>query len=348
MKFVHLCKTKPPSRGKKILIIGAGPAGLAAAGFLVCQGYDIDMVDKLPLPGGLMTFGIPEIRIKKERVMEGIKELSDVFDVKFILRTKVICCGEGRHEGDEFVSKKVSFNDIVPNYDATLIATGTWLSRPFKVSGANLKGVYPALEYLIRLNAHRLGFLNADEVPKIGKKVAIIGGGLTAVDAAFEALEQGAEVYMVYRRTKDLAPAGSKEIDKLIEKGVKFMELVNPKSVIGEKDRVKGLELIRMRLGEPDASGRPRPIPIPGTEFILEVDTVIYALGELSTPPCRSEECCGIKLDKWGGIIVDENFMTTRKGVFAAGDVVTGPSLIGKAMGSGLKAARAIHKYLSG
>lgn len=347
MKFVHLCKAKPPSKGKKVLIIGAGPAGLSAAGYLVCQGFDIDIFDKLPLPGGLLIFGIPESRINKERVMSGIKEMSENFGVRYILNTKITCCEEERHEGDEFVKRRESFNNIINDYDATLIASGTWLSRHLKVPGSELKGVYPALEYLIRVNAQKLGFISEEEVPQLGKKVAVIGAGLTAVDAVYEALSKGVpEVYLVYRRTKNLAPAGAKEIDKLISLGVKFMELVNPKAIIGYKGRVKGLELIRMRLGEPDKSGRPRPIPIPGSEFVLEVDTVIYALGEVPTPPCRDEKCWGIKLNENGTIAVNDQFMTSREGIFAAGDIVTGPSLIGKAMATGLSAAKAIHKYL--
>lgn len=348
MKFAYLCKTKPASKGKKILVIGAGPAGLSATGYLVCQGFDVDIFDKLPLPGGLLIFGIPELRVDKKRVIAGAKELSEEFGVHYVLNTKVTCCTEDGHEGDEFVKKRVSFNELVNDYDATLIASGTWLSRHLRIPGNDLKGVYPALEFLIRINAQKLGLISEEEVPQLGKKVAIIGAGLTAIDTAYEVLSRGIhEIYLIYRRTKELAPAGPDEISKLITLGVKFMELVSPKIIIGHKGRVDGLELVKMKLGGPDRSGRPKPIPIQGSEFILEVDTIIYALGELPTPPCKDEGCCGIKFNKDGTIAVNEQYMTSREGIFAAGDVVSGPSLIGKAMASGLNAAKAIHKYLT-
>ncbi len=353
MKFTFMCKKEmiqtagPHGRGK-IAVVGAGPAGLAATGYLVCQGYEVDVYDKLPLPGGLMTFAIPTFRVSVKSVMEGVEDLRDSFGVKFILNTKVFKKDGVRHdEGDEFVKDVIDLKELVDNYDAVLITTGTWRSRKMNIPGEDSKGVYTALEYLFMLRSYSMGYTT--HRPPKAKKVIVVGGGLSAVDAAEESLLSGAdEVYLVYRRTINEAPAGPFEINRLRRLGVKWMELALPKRIIADANgRVKEVELIRMKLGEPDESGRPRPIPIEGSEFTLEADTVLEAIGELPTPPAQ-EEYLGIKLDRKGRILVDEKYRTSNEKVFAAGDVVSGPSKIGNAVSLGLNAAMSIHLYLTG
>ena len=345
MNFAFHCKSKPKEgTGKKIAIIGAGPAGLVAAGYLACMGHEIDVYDKQPEPGGLMIFGIPETRIPIERVRLGCEYLEEEFGVKFYTSTKVMF-GERHDEGDELTEKTVNLKELMESYDVVLITTGTWRSKIPDIEGKNLDGVYTALDYLYRLKANKLGYLPKEHAPEVkGKRVAVIGAGYSAVDAVLESKLWGAkDVYLLYRRTIYEAPAGIYEINQLKNKGVHWMELVTPNRIIGE-GHVKGIELLKCKLGEADASGRRRPIPIEGSEFTLDMDIIIFATGELSTPPFSED--VGIQTDKWGGIIVNENYMTSVEGVFAAGDVITGPSKIGKAVRSGLYAARAIDIWL--
>ncbi|ALM74603.1 FAD-dependent oxidoreductase [Thermococcus barophilus] len=344
MRFAFHCREKPEPTGKKVAIVGAGPAGLAAAGYLVCKGHEVHVYDKLPEPGGLMLFGIPEFRIPIYRVRDGYSELENVFEVKFYPKTKVVF-EEMQEEGDDFVERTVSFSELKENYDAILIATGTWKSTIPNIPGIELEGVLPALGYLFRIKSAKLGHLDWNEVtPVEGKKVMVVGAGHTAVDAAMESLLLGAEeVYLSYRRTIKEAPAGPYEINLLRQKGVKWMELTIPVRIIGEK-RVKGVELQRCKLGEPDKSGRRKPIPIEGSNFQIEVDYVIFAVGQKPTPPAGGE----IALDKWGCIIVDKRHMTSIEGVFAAGDVVIGPSKVGRAVLDGLYAAKSMHAWLMG
>jgi len=350
MRFAFLCPPQKPqtTTGRRIAIVGAGPAGLAAAGYLACLGHEIDIYDKQPYAGGLMVFGIPEWRVPRERVLEGARELEEVFSVKFMLRTKVFAGEERRDEGDELVEKRVSLEQLLNNYHAVLITTGTWRSRHLRVPGWGARGVYTALEFIYRMRVHELGFTK--ERPYMGRRVHIVGAGLSAVDAAHEALRLGAdEVTIVYRRTVRQAPAGLYELDRLRRLGVRIVELANPVEIIVERGVVKALRLQRMRLGEPDESGRPRPIPIPGSEFTLETDTVIAAIGELPTPPVEGREALeklGIEVDNRGRIVVYEGNRTKNPRIFAAGDVVNGPSKVGPAVGSGLAAARAIDRFL--
>jgi len=352
MKFTFMCKKEmvqgagPHGRGK-VAIVGAGSAGLAAAGYLVCQGYEVDVYDKLPLPGGLMTFAIPAFRISIKSVMEGFEDLRDNFSVKFTLNTKVFKKDGVRHdEGDEFIKNVIDLKELVDSYDAVLITTGTWRSRKMNIAGEDSKGVYTALEYLFLLRSYSMGY--SEHKPSKARKVIVVGGGLSAIDAAEESLLSGAdEVYLVYRRTINEAPAGPFEINRLRRLGVRWMELALPKKIIADASgRVKEVELIRMRLGEPDSSGRPRPIPIEGSEFTLEADIVIVAIGELPTPPAQ-EEYLGIKLDRRGRILVNEKYRTGNEKVFAAGDVVSGPSKVGNAVFLGLNAAMNMHLYLT-
>ncbi len=346
MKFAFLCKEKGKEGSGRVAIIGAGPAGLAAAGYLVCKGYDVEIYDKLPYPGGLMTFAIPSYRIRLETVMEGVRDLESNFGVKFHLSTKVVC-GKRHDEGDELSKNEVQLTDIINEFDAVLIATGTWQSRKMRIPGEDAEGVETALEYLFKVRASEYGFMSPPPIPK---RVIVVGGGLSAVDAAEVSLERGSEeVILMYRRSIQQAPAGVYAIKRLIQRGIKWMELANPTKIItDDKGRVKAVEAIRMKLGEPDASGRPRPIPIPGSEFVVEADAVIEAIGEYSTPPL-GEGCgdIGIQVDRRGRIVVDDNYRTGHPKVFAAGDVVSGPSKIGDATLLGLRAARLMHKVLS-
>ncbi len=351
MKFLLRCKPntiKPPT-GKRVAVIGAGPAGLGAAGQLRCLGHDIEVYDALPEPGGLLIFGIPGFRVSKEGVREGVEELRQV-GVKFHTSTFVYCGGEKPKEHDALLLAKqfVDLNEIINSHDAVVIATGTWRSRRMGVPGEDLPGVYQALDFLFRLYSHELGYLPKEKVYPLGSKVLVVGGGLTAIDAAVEALMHGAKKVVVsYRRTIKEAPAGETNIKKeLIDRGIEFRELINPVRFEGS-GKLERVVFVRMKLGAPDKSGRPRPEPIAGSEFAEEFDTVLLALGEEPTPPFP-DGCAGIRLNPDGTINVDEAFRTTRRGVFAAGDVVHGPSLIGKALGSGMRAVPFIDEYLNG
>ncbi|MCD6488606.1 MAG: FAD-dependent oxidoreductase [Desulfurococcales archaeon] len=350
MRFAFLCKEKPSSSRGKVAVIGAGPAGLAATGYLVCQGYDVDIYDKQPLPGGLMIFAIPPWRIPRERVLEGIKVLKENFGVKFLLRTKVFA-GKPRHdEGDDFVEKNIPLEEIVNNYDAVIITTGAWRSRVPRLPGADADGVLTALEYVYKHRIYELGF--SDKKPVTEGKVVVIGGGYSAVDAAEQAIRDRAdEVHLVYRRTIKYAPAGVYEMERIRAMGVEIKELISPLEIITEDNKVKGIKCQRMKLGKPDRSGRPRPEPIPGSEFIMDADLVIFATGELSTPPVSLEDKealqkLGIELDKWGCVVVDERYQSSNPKIFVAGDVVTGPSKIGSAVASGLRAACNLDMFL--
>ncbi|MEZ0320197.1 MAG: FAD-dependent oxidoreductase [Pyrobaculum sp.] len=346
MKFLLRCRpdTKKPPTGKKVAIIGAGPAGLGTAGILLCNGHEVHVYDALPEPGGLLIFGIPPFRVPREGVREGVKELQEA-GAKFFTSTFVYCGEKPKeHEALLLVKNYVNLEDLVQKYDAVIITTGTWKSRRLGVPGEDLPGVYKALDYLFRIYAYQLGYLPPGAVHPTGKKVLVVGAGLTAVDAALEAKLQGAEkVVVTYRRTINEAPAGRKTIEaELINKGIEFRELLTPVAFLGG-GKVEKVRLIRMRLGPPDKSGRPRPEPVPGTEFEEEFDTVLIAVGEEPTPPGG---CLGIEFNPDGTIKVDEKMQTARRGVFAAGDVATGPSLIGKALASGMKAATFVDEFL--
>lgn len=346
VKFALKCSPgrRIERRDRSVAIIGAGPAGLGAAGYLICKGYDIHVYDKLPEPGGLMIFGIPEYRIPRENVRRGVRELEEL-GVKFFMRSKVVGDLEERHDGDDFVNSIIKLEELISKYDAVIIATGTWRSRILDVPGSRLRGVYLALDFLYRIYTSELGYLPRSYVYPVGDRVGVVGAGLTAVDAAIEAQRLGAkEVFLIYRRSINEAPAGRAEIQRLIRRGIKIMELTGIVEVLG-KSSVEGVRLIKMRLGKPDNTGRPAPEPIPGSEFIIEIDNLIAAIGEIPTPPF-SDGYCGIKLRPNGTIDIDQRHRTTRRGVFAAGDVVTGPSLIGKALKNGMDAAMGVEEYL--
>ncbi|MEM1699910.1 MAG: FAD-dependent oxidoreductase [Desulfurococcaceae archaeon] len=347
MNFAFMCREKTKAINAKVAIIGAGPAGLAAAGFLACEGYEVDVYDKQPLPGGLMMFAIPPWRIPPERVIGGIERLREVFGVKFITKTKVYYGESAHEEGDTLAEKHVNFEDVLSSYDLVLVATGTWNSKVPKIPGVSSKGVTTALEYLYEWRIYELGYL--DRKPLSGKRVVVVGAGYSAIDAAEKALKEGSEVFIVYRRTIKEAPAGVYEVEKIKREGAIFMELVSPLEIIAENNHARGVKLQRMKLGPPDETGRPRPEPIPGSEFTLEADLVVLATGETPTPPVNlaNAEKIGLRVNKDGTLQVNQIMQTSIPKVFAAGDVVHGPSRIGPALKSGLKASKYMHNWLS-
>lgn len=353
MRFLLRCRPqtiKPPT-GKKVAVIGAGPAGLGVAAQLRCFGHEVHVYDALPEPGGLLLFGIPAWRLNKDDIRLGVKELVDI-GVKFH-NSIFVFCGDKKPTKDEdlavvLAKEFTDLNDLISQYDATVIATGTWKEREKGSPGENLPGVYGALEFLFRIYLYELKYASKEQMFPVGSRALVVGGGLTAIDAAVEAQLYGAKkVVVAYRRTLNEAPAGKTEIERnLLARGIEFRELLDPIRFEG-KDKLEKVVFIKMKLGAPDKSGRPHPEPIPGSEFEEEFDTVLLAIGEIPTPPFKNG-CAGIQLTRWNTIDVDNMFRTTRKGVFAVGDVAHGPSLIGKALGAGVRAAPIINDYLEG
>jgi len=344
MDFTFLCSGPPPENGRKVAIIGAGPSGLAASGYLACAGYQVEVYDKLPKPGGLMVFGIPGHRIKPENIARGAEKLEKEFKVQFKLRTK-ICGSEPLHQetGDQLAFTYKSLGGRVEDNDAVLICTGTWKSRKLNIPGSDLPGVYSGLEFLFPVRAASYEISQVD-VPRIkGKKVAVIGAGFTAVDVVHAAISEGAqEVYLIYRRTRDEAPCGSMEFSLLENKGVKCIEQCGPLEILG-KDRVRGLRLAPCSMSQPDAAGQCRLIFLRDKSQVLDVDIVVAAIGETGTPPFAHD--LGLENVRKGDVKWLQ--MTSLDSVFVAGDVLTGPSRIGKAVYSGLKAARSLDQWLT-
>jgi len=351
MKFLRCKPDKiPPSTGRVVSIIGAGPAGLGAAGILRCRGHEVVVYDMNPEPGGLIIFGIPTIRIQKEPVRKGIKELIDA-GVKFVLNTKVdMTTNLGMMEKIVSPKERIHLEDLIRRSDAVLIATGTWKTSAMKTPGEDLPWVYPAVEWIVALHLAKFGYKPWSDVPPLEGRVLVIGGGLTAADSVLIPLSypefkgKVREVVLSYRRSKEYAPMGPKEIDNLISRGAKYWELTQPIEFREEGGR-RIVKFVRMGLVKVEGEERPRPVPIKGSEFEAEFDYVLKAVGVLPTPPLENG-CCGIEVNPDGTIKTNENFMTTREGVFAAGDVRHGPSLIGPALKSGMDAADKIHQYL--
>ncbi|MET1128548.1 MAG: FAD-dependent oxidoreductase [Thermoproteota archaeon] len=332
MRFIVGCKPgQYPDRSEKVAIVGAGPAGLYAAGYLRCKGFQVTVYDKNPEPGGLLIFGILEIHVNKPKVREGIEELRRL-GVEF-------------RQGVE-VGRDVSLGELIDSYDAVLIATGTWKTKFLNIPGSNLPGVVGAFEWIIDYHMWKYGY--KDQQPPIAPRVAVIGGGLTAVDAVYVSKWLGAkEIHVIYRRTREYAPAGVRGFKEMEEQGAVIHELMSPVEYIaGPGGRVAAVKVQKMKLVQQPGEKRPRPVPVEGAFETIEVDMVIEAVGLEPTPPKGVEEY-GIRLRKDGTIDVDEYKRTTREPVFAAGDVEHGPSLIGPAAKSGLDAAKAIEKYLN-
>jgi len=325
---------RAPMTGKKVAIIGAGPAGLTAAADLSRLGHEVVIFEALHLPGGVLVYGIPEFRLPKSIVQaeaEYVKKLGVEIDLNCLIgRTFTI---------PELLRK---------GFDAVFIGTGAGLPQFLGIPGENLGGIYSANEFLIRVNLMKAyAFPEYDTPIRVGKKVVVIGGGNVAMDSARCALRLGAEqVCIVYRRSREEMPARQEEIENAEEEGILCRFLANPTKFIGdEKGWVKAMECICMELGQPDESGRRSPVPVACSEFNMDVDTVIVAVGRTPNPIIQ-RTTDGLEVTKWGTIGVDENGKTSLRGVYAGGDIVTGEATVISAMGAGKKAAEAIHEYL--
>ena len=324
---------KPAPTGKKVAVVGGGPAGLTAAGELAKYGHDVTVYEALHQPGGVLVYGIPEFRLPKQIVDKEVQRLTDA-------GVKIEC--------NVVVGRTYTLPELRQNFDAIFIANGAGLPVFMNVPGENLKGVYSANEYLTRVNLMAAyEFPSADTPVLIGKRVAVVGGGNVAMDAVRTAKRLGAEVAsIVYRRTKAEMPARAEEVHHAEQEGVAFEMLVAPLEVVGnDKKWVTGLKCQRMQLGEPDASGRRSPIAIPGSEFILDCDVVVVSIGTRANP-LLTATCPELKLNKKGNIEADANGMTSLPGVFAGGDIVRGAATVILAMGDGKRSAKAIDAYL--
>ena len=321
--------------GKKVAVIGSGPAGLACASDLAKLGYSVTVFEALHEVGGVLAYGIPEFRLPKEKVLK--KEIEKVF----ALGVKI--------EKDVIVGRTVTIDSLMDNegFQAVFIGTGAGLPKFMGIPGENLCGVFSANEFLTRNNLMKAYDPEYLTPIHAGDKVCVVGGGNVAMDAARTALRLGAEVHIVYRRTEKELPARAEEVHHAIQEGIVFDMLTNPVEVLGD-DRgwVRALRCIRMELGEPDESGRRSPVPVEGSEFEIQADTVIMALGT-SPNPLVSKTTPGLEITRRGGLVADGDGATTRPGIFAGGDAVTGAATVILAMGAGRKAAAAIHRYLS-
>ena len=328
---------KPAPNGHKVAIVGSGPSGLTAAGELAKKGYAVTVFEALHLAGGVLVYGIPEFRLPKDIVqheVEGLKELGVDIECNMV------------------IGKVLTIDELMNDYgfEAVYVASGAGLPRFMGIPGESLNGVYSANEYLTRVNLMKAYQPGSRTPIQHSKAVAVVGGGNVAMDAARCAKRLGAEtVYIVYRRSMDELPARKEEVEHAEEEGIIFRLLTNPVEVLGdETGHVKGMKCIQMELGEPDASGRRRPVPIPDSEFVLDVDTMIMSIGTSPNPLIKSTTK-GLETQKWGGIIVNEETgLTSREHVYAGGDAVTGAATVILAMGAGKTAAQAIHKALSG
>ncbi len=324
----------PRSTDKKVAIIGAGPGGLTVAGDLIMKGHAVTIFEALHKPGGVLVYGIPEFRLPKAIVYR---------EVDYLVK-----CGVALIV-DFIVGKTATIDQLLEDFDAVYIGTGAGLPWFMNIPGENLNGVYSANEYLTRSNLMKAYLFPEYDTPIVrGKRVAVIGGGNVAMDCARTALRLGAdEVHNVYRRSRKEMPAREEEIHHAEEEGIIFDILTLPVKYIGDKRNwVKEMECIKMRLGEPDASGRRRPVPIDGSNFITPIDTVICAIGQ-SPNPLIPQTTPDLKIGKWGNIEVDsETGKTSKKGCWAGGDVVRGGATVILAMGDARVAARSIHEYL--
>ena len=325
---------KPESNGHKVAIVGSGPAGLTCAGDLAKKGYDVTVFEALHLAGGVLVYGIPEFRLPKSIVQKEVDTLKE-------LGVKV--------ETNMVIGRVLSIDELMDDYgfESVFIGSGAGLPRFMNIPGENLCGVYSANEFLTRTNLMK-AYKDDSTTPIMhAKKVAVVGGGNVAMDAARCAKRLGAEnVYIVYRRGMEEMPARKEEVHHAMEEGIIFKNLNNPVKILGDENgRVRAMECIEMELGEPDASGRRRPIPIEGSNFILDVDTAIMSIGTSPNPLIRSTTP-GLETNDHGCLIVDENESTTKEGVYAGGDAVTGAATVILAMGAGKKAAAAIDEYI--
>lgn len=324
------------SKNKKVAVIGSGPAGLTCAGDLAKKGYDVTIFEALHEPGGVLVYGIPEFRLPKDTVVK--HEIENVKKLGVKIETNVI------------IGRTVTIDELIEEekFDAVFIGSGAGLPRFMGIPGENANGVFSANEFLTRNNLMKAFKDEYDTPIKVGQKVAVVGGGNVAMDAARTALRLGAEVHIVYRRSEEELPARVEEVHHAKEEGIIFNLLTNPVEILeDEKGWVKGMKCIKMELGEPDESGRRRPVEIKDSEFVMDVDTVIMSLGT-SPNPLISSTTKGLEINKRKCIVAEEETgLTTREGVYAGGDAVTGAATVILAMGAGKQAATAIDEYLS-
>lgn len=326
--------TEVPKNGIKVAVIGSGPAGLACAGDLVNLGYEVTVFESLHKEGGVLVYGIPQFRLPKDIVAYEIETLAKK-GVTFIHNV--------------VVGKSIYIDDLFDEgYKAVFIGTGAGLPMFMNIEGENLVGVYSANEYLTRINLMKAYKDEYDTPIKRNKNVVVVGAGNVAMDAARCAKRMGADVHIVYRRSRAEMPARAEEIEHAEEEGIQFHLLNNPVRILGDENNcVNRIECIKMELGEPDASGRRRPIPIEGSEYIIEADAVIMALGTRLNNLIK-DTTPSLELNDRGGVFTDEDGRTSREGVFAGGDAVTGAATVIRAMGAGKKAAAAMDEYLKG
>jgi glutamate synthase (NADPH/NADH) small chain len=323
-----------PANGHKVAVIGSGPAGLACASDLAKLGYEVTIFEALHRPGGVLEYGIPEFRLPKDKVVAA--EIESVKALGVNIETNVIA------------GRTVTIDSLLDEegFAAVFVGSGAGLPKFMGIPGENFNGVFSANEFLTRNNlmkAYRDDYMTPIHA---GKKVVVVGGGNVAMDAARTALRLGAATTIVYRRTENELPARKEEVHHAKEEGIEFAMLTNPVEIVGdEKGWVKSVKCIRMELGEPDESGRRSPVAVPGSEFEIETDTVIMSLGT-SPNPLIARTTSGLETNRRGCLVADENGATTREGVFAGGDAVTGAATVILAMGAGRKAAAAIHEYV--
>jgi len=331
---VRLPKCAPPT-GRKVAVIGAGPAGLTVAGDLVLLGHKVTIFEALHKPGGVLMYGIPQFRLPKEIVEAEVSYLTQL----------------GVELVTDFVVGKLDSVDelLAQGFDAVFIGTGAGLPMFMDIPGENLVGVYSANEYLTRSNLMKAYLFPEYDTPTIRRKtVVVVGGGNVAMDAARTARRLGARVTIVYRRSRAEMPARIEEVEHAEQEGIRFELLTNPTRILGDdQKRVVGIECLRMKLGEPDESGRRRPLPVDGSEFFIDVDTVVMAIGNRPNP-LVPQTTSGLEVSRWGTIVADDQTMQTSKpGVFAGGDIVSGAATVILAMGQAKIAAKAIHEYLN-
>ena len=323
--------------GHKVAVIGSGPSGLTCAGDLAKMGYDVTIFEALHETGGVLVYGIPEFRLPKDGVVK--KEIENVKSLGVKIETDVV------------VGKSVTIDELMEEegFSAVFIGSGAGLPKFMGIPGENANGVFSANEYLTRSNLMKAYKEGSNTPIMVGKKVAVVGGGNVAMDAARTALRLGAETHIVYRRSEEELPARVEEVHHAKEEGIIFDLLTNPTEILeDEKGWVKGMKCVKMELGEPDASGRRRPVEIPDSEFVMDVDAVIMSLGT-SPNPLISSTTKGLDTNKWKCIVADEaNGQTTKTGVYAGGDAVTGAATVILAMGAGKAAAKGIDEYLKG